>query len=165
MSPKPLPGIDVLGQWLRYEEDAGGLTWTRQPSARIKAGTRAGSMTSCGYIRIAVGEHRFLEHRAVWLLTEGEDPGERTVDHVNRRRDDNRRTNLRLADRSEQVYNQGRRRDNSSGHRGVSLRRGRWCAYITIRGRKQHLGNFQRLEDAIAARAAAELRLGIYPSG
>lgn len=164
MSPKPLPGIDFLGQWFRYEEDLGGLAWRKSPSRRVQAGERAGYLNPEGYIRIAVGEFRFLEHRAVWLLTEGEDPGAATVDHINRKRADNRRTNLRLADPSQQTSNQGPRCDNTSGHRGVSRRRAGWEAYLTIRGKRQYLGTFARIEDAIAARAAAEARLGLKVS-
>ena len=48
--------------------------------------------------------------------------------------------------------------NNTSGVRGVSYRknRGKWRAYIKIKRKNIHLGNFDTKEDAIAARKAAE---------
>ncbi len=43
-----------------------------------------------------------------------------TVDHINRDRKNNRIENLRWASRTEQIENQGIRKDNSSGHKNIS---------------------------------------------
>ncbi len=55
--------------------------------------------------------------------------------------------------------------DNTSGCTGVYLqtshgrRTGRWVAQICFRGRRYHLGVFDRLEDAVEARKNAEEQL------
>lgn len=50
------------------------------------------------------------------------------------------------------------RSNNSSGHKGVSWdkRQEKWYAYITFQKKMRSLGMYDRMEDAIAAREAAE---------
>ena len=75
---------------------------------------------------------------------------------------DNRRSNLRVASRMENLRNQGRRSDNTSGVPGVGFekRRNRWVSYITVNGKRLHLGYFLPgdLFNAVAVRKSAELR-------
>lgn len=83
------------------------------------------------------------------------------VDHVNRNGLDNRRVNLR---RSSPVLNQAnsrRRKDNKSGHRGVSWDKARekWKASIKDSGVRKTLGRFTTREEAIAVYNAEALRL------
>jgi hypothetical protein len=42
--------------------------------------------------------------------------------------------------------------------------RSRWQAYINAKGVRIGLGTFRRIEDAIAARAAAEVEYGYHPN-
>lgn len=86
------------------------------------------------------------------------------VDHVNRDRLDNRRENLRLADRRMNCANMIRR-PSASGFRGVRFepRLKKFRAYISLYGRKVHLGVFTEIE--LAARAydaAARLHHGEF---
>lgn len=84
------------------------------------------------------------------------------VDHINRNKLDNRRSNLRLATRRQNNANNGVARNNSSGYRGVSRnnRNGLlWRAYITVGGRQTPLGSsFATPEEAALAYDAAALR-------
>jgi hypothetical protein len=73
------------------------------------------------------------------------------VDHINRRKDDNRLTNLRVVSRAGNRW-------NSSAHPGVTRRGSRWQAYIHIGGRFTSLGTFSRREDAVAVREDARLK-------
>ena len=81
------------------------------------------------------------------------------IDHVNGNGLDNRRVNLRRATDGENNRNRRRRTDNTSGYKGVSLhtRIGRFQAYITSGGRRQHLGYFDDLIEAARAYDAAAI--------
>jgi hypothetical protein len=72
------------------------------------------------------------------------------VDHINGDKLDNRRANLRLATIGQNRQNAARRKDNTSGVKGVSWKRGenKWRARIVVDGKERHLGLFDRLEDA-----------------
>jgi len=52
-------------------------------------------------------------------------------------------------------------KNNTSGIRGVCWYKPNkaWCARITFKGKNYHLGYFEKLEDAAAARSEAETRL------
>lgn len=77
-------------------------------------------------------------HRVILGACAGEE-----VDHANRNRLDNRRANLRVADRTQQNANSSRRSDNTSGYRGVSFTSSNaWGAWIGIRGKSTNLGTF-----------------------
>jgi hypothetical protein len=85
----------------------------------------------------------------------------RIVDHVDRNGLNNRKANLRPATRSQNRFNQKRRRDNSSGFKGVRLSRSaqRWRASIRAEGRIYYLGGFATPIEAARAYNAAALRL------
>lgn len=74
------------------------------------------------------------------------------VDHCNRDKLDNQRGNLREATRSEQLRNTKKRRDNTSGYRGVWFNKQSGCfrAEVTVLGKHLSLGNYR------SARKAAE---------
>jgi hypothetical protein len=73
------------------------------------------------------------------------------VDHINGDGLDNRRCNLRLATRGQNLRN-GRARPNATGYRGVYIE---WdgvpAAAITINGKRKYLGRFKTLEEAARA--------------
>lgn len=81
------------------------------------------------------------------------------VDHLNGNGLDNRRLNLRQATHSQNAMNRGMRSDNTSGYKGVGLRRGAWTAEIYVHGVQHYLGRFLSAEEAARAydAAAAEL--------
>jgi hypothetical protein len=72
----------------------------------------------------------------------------------------NRWSNLRRATQSQNTANSRRPRHNTSGYKGVSLRRsGRWRAIICNKGRWIYLGTFATPEAAHAVYLAAARKL------
>jgi hypothetical protein len=80
-------------------------------------------------------------------------PDNLLVDHRNCNGLDNRRENLRLANKSQNVCNSRKRKNTSSKYIGVHLRKsqGRWEAQIRHNGKKMWLGSFEN--EIAAARA------------
>ncbi len=82
------------------------------------------------------------------------------VDHINGNRLDNRKSNLRVCRRGENMRNIKRKKNNTSGQAGVRRygRHGRWLARIMIDRREIHLGCFDSYDAAVSARLAGELK-------
>ncbi len=78
------------------------------------------------------------------------------VMHVNDDMLDCRRNNLKAVDREWMLQNSKTPNTNTSGHRGVSWRGGKWHAYIHHGGKKYTGGAHRNLEDAILARKMLE---------
>lgn len=86
-------------------------------------------------------------HRFVLGLVQGDGL---EVDHIEPSATlDNRRSNLRLATREQNMQNA--RRVGSSGYRGVTRSYGRWQAQIQINKKHTHLGRFDTPQEAHAA--------------
>jgi AP2 domain len=79
-----------------------------------------------------------------------------SVDHANGDRLDNRRANLSMKNRSQQMRNRADalRSTNHSGYRGVTFdrARGKWAARVTVNYRMLNLGRFATAEEAHQAR-------------
>lgn len=89
------------------------------------------------------------------------------VDHVNGDKLDNRRTNLRLATKSQNEQNKRKRRSNTtSRYKGVvkmTNRKKCWRATLTMEGYNLHLGTFYTEEEAaIAYNEAAYKHFGEF---
>lgn len=80
------------------------------------------------------------------------------VDHRDRNRLNNKKSNLRIATPSQNGMNKCIRSNNTSGRVGVhwSTTNRRWCAMISDNGRHINLGYFDDFDDAVACREAAE---------
>jgi hypothetical protein len=87
------------------------------------------------------------------------------IDHVDRDGLNNRRSNLRIADRSLNAHNCKVREDSTTGIRGVSSywRKGKsrgyvaYCAYVNVNGKRTILVQGTRdINKAVAARKAYE---------
>lgn len=79
-------------------------------------------------------------------------------DHVNQAKLDNRRSNLRLVTRRQNMRNIGPHKDGRSGHKGVHWQAGKWTARIRVNDREKYLGRFVDLPKAVEARKQAELQ-------
>jgi hypothetical protein len=75
------------------------------------------------------------------------------VDHENRNKLDNRKSNLRVATGSQNQCNRELPKNNKSGYKGVSfnLSKQRWRAYIRFNKKCKMLGSFNTAEEAALA--------------
>jgi hypothetical protein len=107
------------------------------------------------YLSLPSGKRTTLTmHREVKGLWPG-DVDE--LDHWNGDTLDNRETNLRVADWSQNMCNRKIPANNTSGVKGVCLEHGLWRSYLMLRGQRVHDEYHATRELAIAARFAAEL--------
>jgi hypothetical protein len=95
------------------------------------------------------GRHVYM-HRYILGMGIGD---RRTVDHINGDPLDNRRSNLRICTRHENMANRGPGIRNNSGFKGVYLNqiKTRWNAEIRAKGGHKHIGCFATAEEAARA--------------
>jgi hypothetical protein len=81
------------------------------------------------------------------------------IDHIDRNPLNNRKSNLRFANKSTNAMNTKLRSDNSSGIKGVSWNKEKclWETYINKNKKRIKLGYFKNTKDAALTRINAEL--------
>lgn len=146
---RPLPALEELQARLLYEPATGLFRWTVTPKRGIPAGAVAGWTDGRGYVQIGYQKKRYYGHRLAWLFVHGKDPGDKDIDHANQNRSDNRITNLRLADRAENMWNRGACVTNKSGYKGVCWSKSNgWFAQVKRRGEYYSASGFATAEAA-----------------
>ena len=139
-----------LKEQLHYNPDTGIFTRLIFRCNRHRAGTKVGSFSNKGYLRIELNNKGYQAHRLAWLYMTGEMP-ELHVDHINQVKDDNRWCNLRLATNSQNKMNSKIRPDNSTGFKGVYKAGSKFMAQARVNGVLHHLGTFNTSEIASMA--------------
>lgn len=97
---------------------------------------------------IQIYMHREVNKTPLGILT----------DHINRNRLDNRRINLRNVNYSQNAFNTGLWKHNTSGIKGVfwNAQKKKWHAVLSVNKKQVHLGFFDEIEKAILARKEGE---------
>ena len=161
-APKTLPSCERLNDLFSYDPVSGVLT--RKVSVRYNAlaGSEVGCVGKNGYKIFSIDGSLYYVHRVIWKLITGEEPEE--IDHIDGVRTNNAIKNLRSVTRDENAKNTSKPRGNSSGVIGVSwnIQANKWESYITVKGKKDLLGQFKSFEAAAAARKAAEIKYGFH---
>ena len=152
-----------LKELLHYDPETGIFTRIKSYCSKAKIGNIAGVLKKDGYLRIGV-DGRHLAHRLAFVYMTGE--FSKVTDHINGNRSDNRWENLRSVTNNENLKNQKMRSTNTSGVMGVywSKVSKKWAASIRSNGGKFHLGVFDDINDAYAARRAAEKKYNFHPN-
>lgn len=134
---------------VHYDELTGIFTWTNPTSRKCKVGDLLGNSTKMGYRECKILGVREYVHRLAWLYMHGVMPSKH-IDHINGDKSDNRISNLRECDRSQNLQNTKKRTDNTSGCKGVSWHKQlqRWAVRACINGKYKHLGLFHNIEEA-----------------
>jgi len=148
-----------------------GLVWTKRVARRIKEGDVAGRLGVTAKGRkdwqLMYKNKNYLVSRLVWFLSTGEDPKEKTIDHIDKNSLNNNVSNLRLADVKLQNNNKNKRRNNKSGAVGVSFHSQvkKWRADIRVENKTKYLGCFEcKLAAASAYNKAVLLYVPEYSS-
>jgi hypothetical protein len=124
-----------------------------------------GSENKDGYLQVGLYKDKkrkmFRIHRLVALAFLENPENKPTVDHIDRNKQNNRLENLRWATKSENQANTGLRCTNTSGIKGVGFHKplNKYIARICKNGELKHLGLFATIEEAIAVRREAELKV------
>lgn len=146
--------VSDLQKWVYYDKDVG--VFTSRKTGRVMGWT-----DPYGYIQIGIhNRKRYLAHRLAWFYVRGRWP-EKNLDHINGNPSDNRIANLRECNQSQNSANSKLVHATSSIRKGVCYDPGRkkFRAYIRKNGKQHHIGRFDTLDEALAARVEAEQRL------
>ncbi|NEU81481.1 AP2 domain-containing protein [Nostoc sp. UIC 10630] len=121
--------LDILESYLCYWHEDGYLN-VSNPDNNIKC----------------AGIHRIIAKR-MGLSLLGQ------IDHIDRCRYNNSRINLRSVSIQQNKWNYGKGKNNSTGYKGVSLRKttGKYQAYIKKDGKRIHIGYFNDIVEAAKA--------------
>lgn len=159
---KPEQVLDVkeISQYLDYLPETGDFIWKVKTKTN-RIGSIAGNTNWRGYTSIWINAMPYSAHRLAWAICNGSWPiGD--IDHINENKSDNRIRNLRQANRSQNMFNRGKNKNNTSGFKGVAFCKdtGRWRAQISIYGKSVKIGRFDTKEEASRAylEKAKELR-------
>lgn len=100
------------------------------------------------------GKYRSVSMHRMILNT----PKGMETDHINGDRLDNRRENIRVCTKAQNLRNVAKRTNNSSGMKGVyKSRNEKWVAQIRLNGKSYYLGIFsEKVEAAMAYNEAAK---------
>lgn len=152
-----------LRELLSYNPETGAFIWSVKPSTAICAGDVAGHKHSTGRVYISIGNKNYLAHRLAWLHTFGEWPAN-NLDHINGITTDNRITNLRECNQSENLQNTIAHKDNKLGLLGVTyVKKGNnFNARIMTKGKRIQIGTFPTAELAHAAYVEAKASLHTF---
>lgn len=97
-----------------------------------------------GYVYIKIKRDKFLLHRFILGIHGKVEP---MIDHKNRNRLDNRKSNLRECTNSQNQANTRSWKGKDS--KGVYFSQGKWVARIMVKGIRKYVGRFADKDDAL----------------
>lgn len=100
-------------------------------------------------------EHHVKMHRLIMGVADNTDYRNVQVDHINRNKVDNRKSNLRICNNQQNNCNKSPYRKDGSKV-GVRKQKDKWMADITVNGQLIRLGKYENYDDAVNARIKAE---------
>lgn len=178
MANHPIITHKLLRQLVRFSPETNQYFWNPRPREMFKA---EGSWKSWntnwanketfnavdgrGYCQAVVLLRHYNAHRIIWFYHYGVWPdGE--IDHINGIPTDNRIENLRVVTSAENSKNLKLRADNKSGATGVSWNpcSSTWRVRIRENCKTIEIGSFTKIDAAIAARKAAEIKYKYHPN-
>jgi hypothetical protein len=176
---------EIARELLTYNPDTGKLFWKERSAKYFKnpnytkswntkwAGKEALTAITprksgqISRLRGAVLYKDYYTHRIAWLIYYGEWP-KNQIDHINQDPTDNRIENLRDVTNAENSKNKTLQNNNTTGYLGVSFYNykgyKKYRARIRINSIDKHLGYYDTVEEAAAARAVASINYNFHPN-
>jgi HNH endonuclease len=156
-----LPPTGLLRELLHYDPETGSLTWKiRRHGVGGYPGHTAGySIDTYKTLYVKIDGVLYQVPYIIWKMMTGRDFVER-ITYIDGDRSNNRWHNLREVNRSKLALTYRKPKNNKTGFKGVMFDNDnvKYRAQIRYRRKHYHLGSFDRIEDAIAARKKAEER-------
>lgn len=142
---------EELKSILKYDQDTGNFFWLKNTSNK-RAGDKAGSFTSTGYIIISINKKSYKAHRLAFLYMSGVLPTDE-VDHIDRNRSNNKWNNLRLATHADNQTNKLNNLKTQSGFTHITYRviNSCWTVRLGKAHKEKFIGNYKDLKEAIKA--------------
>ena len=115
-------------------------------------------ITTHGYYNVILYKDRISFNKKVHKLVAeyfiANPYNKQCVDHIDNNKLNNNISNLRYCTLKENSMNSKLSSRNTSNFKGVSYhkQRNKWVAHIKLNGKKQHLGYFDKIEDAVNCR-------------
>lgn len=151
--------IARVNEFLSYDRRTGIFRWKKTKKG-VRVGDIAGHCARQGYRYICLDYRKYSGHRLAWLIVHGIFPPDE-MDHKNKRRDDNRISNLRLATKAQNQGNSKIPTTNKHGHKGATIEKKtrRWKAQIQVNGKRINIGTFATPRQAHEAYFAVAKKL------
>jgi len=149
-------GKEDLNYLFNYKD--GEIYWKMTVNPRAQKDSIAG-LKNCRYSRVGINGQKYLKNRIIYMMHNGycndkivfldKNPLNCKID------------NLKAATNSDVVCYSKRRKDNTSGYRGVSFdkQRNKWTGGVTKDKKKKWLGYYMTKEEAHVAYREAALEL------
>ena len=113
------------------------------------------------YVVASVYHPELQQSRPIFLHQFLMNANGKDVDHENNNTLDNRKSNMRIVEESNNSKNRkSRNKNNKSGYRNVSFYKGKWIVQMQIDGKNKKIGSFDDVHEA--GKFAEEMRQKYY---
>jgi hypothetical protein len=163
--------IEEVRRLFEYDPESGELYWKVARYRKIKPGMRAGADGTRGVVQICINKIMWKAHRLAWAHYYGAWPAGH-IDHIDGNPANNAIANLRECTMSQNLANQKKRANNTSGYKGVyrsnywKHQNKPWTASLRINGKNRFIGRYQTPAEAhVAYKLAAQHHFGEFARG
>lgn len=146
-----------FSDYLLYQD--GILIWkAKRPGRGCVVGSEAGTINSTGRRIVEIEGKKYLSHRIIWEMHNGDIPADLCIDHIDGNKLNNHIENLRLVTLSINQRNSKVPRNSKTGIMGVTAHKG---GYV-VQCAGKYVGYFKDFFEACCARKSAEPSMGFH---